>query len=185
MNTSDQEHWVKQLDQITHSYRQSFSLLKSEQLNWKPNAVTWSIGQIIEHVIQVNESYYPIFEKLHAGNYKVGWMGKLPFMVNFFGKFILKSVLPETKKKVQTFPIWEPVQSEVEEDIVERFAAHQKRLGEEMSRCVPLLKEGVVVASPANANVVYKLGKAFDIMIAHERRHLLQAQDILAHQKSS
>ncbi|MBI5914753.1 MAG: DinB family protein [Bacteroidetes bacterium] len=41
--------------------------LTVEELNSKPNATTWSVGQVIDHIIKVNESYYPIVEQLWAG----------------------------------------------------------------------------------------------------------------------
>ena len=41
------------------------------------------------------------------------------------------------------------------------------------------LANGVVISSPANKNIVYKLEVAFDIIVSHEQRHLEQAREVL------
>jgi len=48
-----------------------------------------------------------------------------------------------------------------------------------MSSCQDLLNEGAIIYSPANRRIAYKLEVAFDIIVAHESRHLQQAHGIL------
>ncbi len=133
---------------------------------------------MIDHIITVNETYFPVVEQLNHGTYRTPWTGRLPFLVDWFGDFILKGVEPERKRKVKTFSIWEPAQSDVPGDIIQRFAEHQKRLGEVMASCEKFIEAGTVISSPANRFIVYKLEKAFDIIVAHERRHLNQALEV-------
>jgi hypothetical protein len=42
------------------------------------------------------------------------------------------------------------------------------------------LEKGTVISSPANKYIVYKLETAFDIIVAHEERHLEQAKEVLS-----
>ncbi len=177
--------WTSALERLSKTFSAEFGHLTAEELNRKPNASTWSIGQVIDHIIKVNETYYPIVEQLQAGAYQTPWTAKLPFLVNWFGDFILKGVEPERKKKIQTFPVWEPAQSEVRADIVAHFAEHQQQLAAIMVQCEPFLKAGTVISSPANKFIVYKLGRAFDIIVAHEERHLNQSRDILNFMKNN
>ena len=106
------------------------------------------------------------------------WLGKLDFMVRFFGDFILKSVNPDRKSRMRTLPIWEPTKSNVDTNIFSRFAAQQSLLKENIQSCLDLLDQGVVISSPANRIIVYKLDRAFDIIVTHERRHLEQAREL-------
>ena len=106
------------------------------------------------------------------------WLGKLDFMVRFFGDFILKSVNPDRKSRMRTLPIWEPTQSNVDANIISKFAAQQSLLKENIQSCSALLNQGVVISSPANRIIVYKLDRAFEIIITHERRHLEQAREL-------
>ena len=125
MNT---DKWTKKIDETTNAFKQSFSKLSTEQLNWKPNEQTWSIAQNIDHLIVINETYPPVIKAVRAGEYKLPFMGRLGFMVNFLGKTVLNAVQPDRKKKMKTFPIWEPTKSEIKPDILSRFEKHQTGL---------------------------------------------------------
>lgn len=176
--------WTRQIDRITADFKQAFGSLTANQLDWKPDANTWSIAQNIHHLIVINETYYPIIQAIRQGSYKLPFIAKLGFMVNFFGKFILQSVQPDRKRKMKTFPIWEPAQSEIGGDILDRFEKHQEALKKLITDCQDLLERGVIISSPANRNIVYKLETGFDIIVAHEQRHLEQAKEVWNTQKS-
>ena len=179
-NHPTMEHWLKQIDQNTTDFQERFGALSSEALNWKPNPEAWSIAQNLDHLIVINESYFPIFAQRRAGTYRTPWHAKLGFIVNFLGKMILQAVGTDRQKKIKTFPIWEPASSVISEDILERFVAHQQRLKEEFQACTPLLGKGAVISSPANGNIVYSLETAFAVIVTHEQRHLVQAEEMLA-----
>jgi hypothetical protein len=101
------------------------------------------------------------------------------FMVNFLGKMVLGAVQPDRKKKMKTFPIWEPTKSKVTSDVLTRFDLHQAELKHMIAGCSDMLDKGTVISSPANKNIVYKLEMAFDIITAHEQRHFEQAKELL------
>ena len=171
--------WIKRLDKVTQSIHEEFSQLNESELNTKPGPNSWSIAQVIDHLMVINSSYFPMLDDLRAGRYKAPFTSKIGFLVNMFGNLILKSTLPENKKKVKTFPIWEPSQSEISADVIERFRIHQDELKHEIQASNDWVKNGAVIHSPANRNVVYKLETAFEIIVTHEERHLQQAREIL------
>ncbi|HTB31527.1 MAG TPA: DinB family protein [Bacteroidia bacterium] len=177
MNT---EKWTNKTDEVTNRFRKMFGELTTEQLNWKPNTQTWSIAQNMDHLIVINETYYPVIKSVREGTYKVPFIGKIGFMVNSIGKMILNAVEPTRKKKIKTFPIWEPSKSAIDGDILKRFEKHQSELKEMIKSSHDLLDKGTVISSPANKNIVYKLETAFDIITTHEQRHLEQAKEVLS-----
>jgi hypothetical protein len=177
MNT---DKWTSQIDRTTEAFKREFSALTAEQLNRKPSPNIWSIAQNIDHLIVTNETYYPVVKALRDGSYKTPFTGKLGFMVNFFGNFILKSIGPDRKKKIKTFPIWEPSTSNIPADILARFEKHQAELKQLITGCSDLLDKGVVISSPASKAIVYKLEAAFDIIVAHEQRHFEQAKEVIS-----
>ena len=176
MNT---ERWTNKIDETTRGFKESFGKLSAEQLNHKPNEQTWSIAQNIDHLIIINESYVPVIKAVQKGEYKLPFMGKIGFMVKFFGNMVLGAVKPDRSKKMKTFAMWEPTKSEINGDILTRFEKHQEELKMMISGCADLLDKGTVISSPANKNIVYKLETAFDIITTHEQRHLEQAKEIL------
>jgi hypothetical protein len=170
--------WDSQIDSTTTAFKDNFERLTAEELNWRPNSKTWSVAQNIHHLIVINQTYYPIVQRVREGTYELPWIGKVGFMVTFFGNFILKSVSPDRKRKMQTFPLWEPSKSDIGGDILSQFEKHQAELKAFIHSCADLLDDNTIISSPANKNIVYTLKSAFDIIVTHERRHLEQAKEV-------
>ncbi len=167
---------TSRLRELTEAFLREFDSLNAEELNHKPDPNTWSIAQNIDHLIRVNETYFPIVGKLRKGTYRTPLLGRVGFLVNFFGKTVLNSVQPSNPKTIRTFPIWEPSLSDLPADILQQFEQHQAKLIRLMEDADVLIGQGVVIASPASQFIVYKLERAFEIIIAHEERHLEQAK---------
>jgi hypothetical protein len=172
--------WKSEIKSITEDYKDAFGKLATKELNWKPDPKTWTIGQNIEHVIRINESYFPVLKQLTDGTYRAPLLGKCPFVPSLLGKVILKAVAPDRKKKIKTVTIWEPSASHIDKDIIEKFEKHQHELVHQMEQSECFLKKGTIISSPANKNIVYTLEKAFEIIINHEKRHYHQANELLA-----
>lgn len=175
----DIEKWTRQLDEITEDFREEFGDLTVEQLNWKPNPDTWSVAQNLDHLIVINTSYFPVIEAIRNNTYQVPWTGKFGIMTRFFGNLVLKSVQPDRRRKIKTFPIWQPTDSQIGGDILDRFEQHQTLVRNLILSCQDLLEQNTVISSPANKNIVYTLETAFDIILLHERRHFEQAKELL------
>lgn len=172
------KNWSEQIEKTTQNFVESFGRLSIEQLNWKPNAQTWSIAQNIDHLIVINKTYFPVIESIRKGTYKPPFLAKLGFVVSFFGKTVLKAVQPDRKKKMKTFPIWEPAKSEIPIGILDRFKEHQSELKKMIENSRDLVEKGTIISSPANKNIVYKLEMAFEIISTHEKRHFEQSKEI-------
>ncbi|MFY0687110.1 MAG: DinB family protein [Cyclobacteriaceae bacterium] len=169
--------WRSQLNPITEQFQEEFSSLNESELNWKPSAKIWSIAEILTHIIQVNESYYPSFQQIIDGTYKAPFTGKFGFLVNMFGNAILKSMHPTQKRKTKTMLIWEPSKSDEERDIVDQFVQHQSAMKDWIVKLDPYIAS-TLISSPANSNIVYKLSTCLEIIVAHEKRHFIQACEV-------
>ena len=170
------KNWIEQIDRTTQCFIDEFGDLNFKELNWKPNPETWSIAQNIDHLIVINNSYFPVIAAIQKGTYKTPLVAKIGLIVSAFGNSVLKSVHPDRKKKMKTFTIWEPEKIEFQIEILDRFIAHQSELKEIIIDSKNLLAKGIVISSPANKFIVYKLEKAFDIIVLHEQRHFEQAK---------
>jgi len=180
-------NWDTNIDSTTQKFIQEFGDLSTEQMNWKANSETWSIAQNIDHLIVINETYFPAIDSLRKGTYKLPFISKIGFAVSFFGYAVLRAVQPDRKKKIKTFTIWEPTNSEIPEGVLNRFKEHQLELKRLINSSADLVNNGAIISSPANKNIVYKLEKAFDMIVTHEIRHLEQAKEVLQliHKKTS
>lgn len=178
-------NWINQIDNNTTQFVTHFGALNAQELNWKPNSNTWSIAQNLDHLMVINSTYFPILTALKKGTYKTPFAGRIGFLTAFMGRMILNASNADRKKKIKTFSIWEPSQSKFLDNIVERFVKHQEELKQEIEAAKSLVETGVVIASPANKSIIYKLATAFDIIVVHEQRHLEQAKEVLIHLKKS
>lgn len=171
-------NWSKQIEKNTQKFIEAFGELSIEQLNWKPNSQTWSIAQNIDHLIITNNTYFPVIESVRNGTHTPPFFAKIGFVVSFFGKTVLKAIDPGRTKKMKTFSIWEPATSEIPIGIMERFKEHQSELKEMMEKAQDLIEKEIIISSPANRNIVYKLEKAFEIIVTHEQRHFEQSKEV-------
>lgn len=172
------QEWFKHIDTITNIIESEFGELTNVQLNQKMNPQAWSIAQIIEHLIIINSTYFPIAHALNNGTYSVPLIGKISFIPKFLGKALLKSMKGNRSQKTKTFPIWEPSQSEIDGNIILRFKKHQEELKNIIEQCEHHIKANAIISSPANTYIVYPLSMAIDIIIAHEFRHIEQAKEV-------
>jgi len=177
-------HWVVQLNGIVEKFQETFGNLTPNELNWKPNPSSWSVGQIMDHLITINESYYPIFKNAEARRRRLPFYSKFSFVTSFLGNMILKSVDPTQKRKTKTFPIWEPATSDIRHDILDKFIQNQSVMINLIKNSQELLENKTVIHSPASVNIVYTLERAFDIIVAHEKRHFNQALSVLELQRA-
>lgn len=178
MASSPIESYQSQLATLSKDFTEAFGHLTPEQFNWKPNAKEWSIGQVIEHIILVNSSYFGIPAQIRAGTYQYPFLARFGFFPKMMGNMILKSVQPETKRKQPTVQMWAPAQSEVAQDMLQQFQTQQAKLIQSIGENQDLVENNTLVCSPANKFIVYTLGRGFEIMIAHERRHFNQAMRV-------
>lgn len=170
---------INRLKSNTNRVITLFQEIPPDKLIFKPSQNLWSIAENIEHIIVVNESYYPIIKQLHEKKYKPPFHHRFNFIRNYFEKMILKGVNPDRKKKMKTFPVWIPSQVNSQTDIVGKFVNHQNQLSDLIINSEEFIKNCVVIHSPASRLIVYSLEKAFDIIITHEARHINQAEELL------
>jgi hypothetical protein len=149
--------------------------LTSEQLNWRREPGTWSIGQCLHHLHMANKVYLPpIAVALHdrrpspVEEITPGWFGR---------SFIRMYIEPESRGRRQAPGTIAPAPqvdtsvldeflkgNDVARDLVRKAAAYDVNRLRFKNPFVPLLR--------------FTVGTGFEIISRHQRRHLLQAERI-------
>ena len=156
----------------------SFGQLRARQLNWKPDAKQWSIAQCLDHLATANESYFPTFDKVLNGETTSVLGERLPWLAAFWGKMLIKTVSPETARKSKAPKIFRPARSSLDRAIVRRFLDRQDRLIRYLRAAGDLDSEKIIIPSPVTGLIFYSLRDACRLIVAHEKRHLLQARRV-------
>jgi len=170
--------FVGEIRAITDDASKVFGNLSAAQLNWKPSAERWSVGQCFDHLIVTNRCFFPDIERVAAGTYRSSLWGRVSPLSGFFGRFILKALDPEKGRKTKAPRVFEPARSDVAADVIERFATHQEELSALMRATAGADLRGLKVTSPVSPVATYSLLDAYRIVVAHERKHFEQARRV-------
>lgn len=161
----------QQLDVVSSNVRELTDFLSDAQLQQRPKMGGWSIAECIQHVTATNHLYIPIlaaaFEGAPAGSgpYKMDWRGRL-----------LKWVLePPYRSKVKTIASLEP-KIEDSRRVLPDFLASQQQFLQAMEQWKDRALDKVVIASLFNKRFRYNIYSLFNVVAAHQRRHVWQAQ---------
>jgi DinB superfamily len=164
---------------ISDAARADFGGLTAQQLNWKPGADQWSVAQCFDHLVTANAAYFPIFDQVLSGEKKATFWENLPWLPAFWGKLLIKAVAPDSERKLKAPKMFRPSDSHVDEAIIGRFIEQQDQVIKYMRATGDLDLERIKISSPVTSLITYSLIDAYRIIIAHEKRHLLQAMRVL------
>src|SRR5215216_2499488 len=100
--------FIEQIQLTNKIVEQKFARLSPSQLNWKPDASKWSIGQCLDHLIVSNKTYFASFEKLIYHRYRLSFFQKLNPFKKLLGLMVKNSIGPEPKRKLTAPKIFQP-----------------------------------------------------------------------------
>lgn len=174
------DHLVNDFEQVTRSAQGAFARLSNEQLNWKPTSDRWSIAQNLDHLITINQLYFPWLESLKTGPAPQTWWERYSPLSGVLGKTLIRTLSPENLKKTKTSSKAEPSASLIDDAIVDRFVQHQTALITHL-RQIPLSidRKKTIMTSPLIRWVTYSLDDGITILAVHEQRHFLQAKRVM------
>ena len=158
--------------------RRVFGRLSAEQVNWKPRAGEWSVGQCFDHLIVSNRPYVPIFEAILAGRRRPRALERVPVLPRLFGGLLIRVLAPDSGRRVKARPAFLPTHSHLDSAIVATFLEQQRGLLRLMAASRALDLERITITSPVARVVTYSVMDAFRIIVVHEQNHLAQAQRV-------
>jgi len=171
---------IDALTELVEEAHSRFSSLSSDQLNWKPDRKSWSIGQCFDHMITMNELYFPQLDQLGKKEKRPTlWEKTSPFS-RFMGKQLVQSMRPENLKKTKTSGKAEPAVSDVDTRIIGRFSDCQAQLIERIQHLPDDLDvKQTIITSPLISLVTYSLDDGLTLLVLHEQRHFGQAGRVM------
>ena len=169
---------VSELINISEDAQKTFGKLSPEQVNWRPSAEGWSVGQCFEHLIKSNELFYDKLDEIAGGKQSHSLLEKFSPLSGVFGNLLISSLKKDERKfKAPAKNILPP--SEIDPNIVELFAAHQAELIDKIKQTETSDWNKIKITSPFMKLITYKLADGFRIVVEHEKRHLRQAARVL------
>jgi len=162
---------------VAEEARMTFGALDQRQLNWKPDAQRWSIGQCFEHLITSNRMMRE--GATHAlSNPPASVWQKWRWWSGIWGKEMIRTQGPVVGRKFKS-PGKSTPPSQVPEDIIARFVDQHRDLEAWAKSLTDQRANEAIMVSPFVKIVTYSVMDAFRLLVAHDRRHFEQARRVL------
>lgn len=169
---------IDEITEIGQKAELTFGHLSAEQINWRPGAESWSIGQCFEHLIKTNKLFYDELDKIAGGARQNSFWENWSPLTSFGGKFLIKSLKSDERKfKAPSKAIVPP--SEIDGDIIEQFLKHQREVIDKIKFTENADWRKTVVTSPFMKLITYSFEDGLRVVVEHEKRHLRQAERVL------
>lgn len=152
--------------------------LSDAQFAWQPSADGWSIAQCLEHLNVTARAYLPAIDEGIADGMRRGLYGPGPYVFGWTGRLLVALMEPPVRVRVRTRKALLPAPGRRRQEVMAAFRAYQVQYVDRLRQANGLDLGRARVASPISSWIRIPLGSAFALMIAHERRHLAQAERV-------
>jgi hypothetical protein len=150
--------------------------LTATQLTWTPPAGGWSIGQVLEHLVVVADSYFKVLRPLvYRPGTPIAPLGRNLWDPTWMGRLLVSSL--RSKRRMPAPKIWR-VDGAPRPGVVQAFLDHQQIMVQLMRAAAALDWNRVRFSSPASRLLRLNLGDGFTALVVHSQRHALQMERI-------
>jgi hypothetical protein len=152
------------------------------QFNSRPGPERWSIAECLVHLNISARLFGDAILRAVDHARAAGVVGAGPFRYGPFSRWLLRAVEPGNHRRYKAPRKFVPPPTATYEvaPVLDEFRAAGDRWDECLHRADGLHLARVKVPSPAVPLIRFPLGAVFAIQAAHERRHLVQAQQVKA-----
>ena len=160
-----------------------FAALSPEQLGWRPAPESWSAGECLDHLVRTHGLYLESIDRSLAGSRFPSVPG-VGFESGPIASRFVRWLGPDSPRRLKTTRLFKPAAVEpggtVETGLVGRFVEQQRDIVSAIDRCRGVDLQRTKVSSPASDLLRFRLGDALRLMVEHNKRHLKQAEAVLA-----
>lgn len=145
---------------------------------WTPPARGgWSVGHCIAHLTRSSQESIPKLE----GALEKAPPGSPPYKPNLTGRLLAWFLEPPYRMKSKAPQKFMPRERKISgAELIGEFLSTQQEIQRALHLANGKAIDRIIQSSAVNARVKYDLYSAFRIIAAHERRHLWQAERVLA-----
>jgi hypothetical protein len=154
--------------------------LTDEQFFWSPPTGGWSVSLCLDHLNVSARVYLPALDEGIADAIRRGRYGEGPFRYNLLARLFVRSIEPPVRMKFRAPRVFAPGPPRPRQETLAAFRAYQVQFVDRLRQANGLDLARARIMSPGSRFLRLPLGAAFALMVAHERRHLWQARNIVA-----
>ncbi len=169
----------RQFEAIAEEAAALVAPLGEEQFHWKPSGDRWSIAECLEHLNATARSYLPVIDDGIAEAIRLGTYAEGPFEYRWYARLLVRLIEPPPVFRMKATPQVAPAADRPKRATANGFAAYQVQYVDRLRQSNGIDLATARVRSPIATWLRIPLGCGFAAMVAHERRHLWQARQVL------
>lgn len=155
------------------------NVLSMESFEWRPAEDAWSIAMVFDHLNKIGYQLLPAINKAIAKGEEKEWFAEGPFHYSYLGRKWVELNGPDKIRKTKSPKLYQPESGQSFKETITRLKTLQDYMLESIKNSNGLDLKRIKVSSPANRLLRFSLGIWYQTIIAHQQRHLLQANRIL------
>lgn len=173
---------IRRGQQAVEKFEKEFSALNKKQLNWKPDARSWSIAECLQHLLVADRCYFQDLQQIGHNTYEMTFWEKYSPLSGILGKALKSQMKEQVKMKMTTHQKLTPTSSEYELDILHRYKNNLNEFIQLVDKCRNADLDKCIINSPTITWITYSLRDALEFLFEHEHRHLNQAIRVKSHE---
>ncbi len=174
LRTSLKDGFAKQRQRI----QQTFAGMGPDELNWRPDDKTWSVGECLHHIWITNDKYLANLDKvIRESNRKE--QPNQEYVSSWVGKNFIEMVGPTGGKNTPVPKALMPERGKVPRDVVQLLMDQMEAFEEFLSESEGTDLRKTKMQSPITKILKLPLGDVFIALQGHNERHLNQAGKLM------
>lgn len=172
------------LDQLAAIRRETAELtngMGDARFTWTPSPDRWSPGQIVNHLNLVGGDYVFRIARALEGARARGLRDRGDYRPGLIGGMLVRGMEPPPRKRFRAPRIWQPANAGPATDRARELArwhALHDALEAQIRAAAGLDLRRARLSSPVSRLIRIGVGDALALLLAHERRHLLQLRKV-------
>ncbi|TAJ49615.1 MAG: DinB family protein [Chitinophagaceae bacterium] len=176
---------IDQTDAFLNKAVSEWQMLPHHQFGYKPSPEKWSANQCLMHLNSYGRYYLPLMEQAinkairekqqPAVRFTAGWLG------NYFTQMMLPKADGIPAKKMSAPKDHTPQTNNDSYTVIAEFIEQQEKLLQLLRRSKQADLNKIRIPISIAKFIKLKLGDTFLFLIAHNYRHILQAERALQH----
>jgi DinB superfamily len=175
------DEYQRQYEVLKDDVRQLVADLDRDQFNWKPAPERWSIAQCLVHLNKVDWAYVRALDHGIEKARERGLVGGRRIRYNSLERWFIRSLEPPPRRRFRAPKTVVPTEDHPREEVLERYLSTKDSLLGLLRRADGLDICRAKINSPLLKILRLRIGAAFALIAAHDRRHLWQANQVRRH----
>lgn len=163
------------LEAIGRRTRELTSGLREDQLLWRPEPERWGVADCFEHLLVAGAPYLPRVREA-IGQAPPAGDGERLYAPGLLARWFVESVGPEGAMKLPAPKRFRPPPARA--DAPDRFLADQEVIAGLLADARRVDLQGAKLTSPVTRLLRLTVGEALHLLVAHQERHLKQAEAV-------